>query len=334
MHLNRYIIVAILLSIGFTSCEKAETPIVLPPSNGSQMASVSQGINYENQIFFDFESNTVVKTSQYTMWDLAFEASKDGYHVFMNGGKNVFVYNTGKGVWADVATGYQYGVKDGNYSFDAPCGLPDSTGIGEWRDANGDSKKEIYLIYLKRTNSYKKIIINSVSENSYSLTYGDMSGNEKTIEIPKDDNFNYAYFSFDNGGSIVSPEPPKATWDIVFTYYRYIYRHLENFPYLVSGALLNPYSTTALADSISGYANITYNLVKNKPFSNHRDVIGFDWKDVKIDVGSNSATYSVKPEKCYVIKTRKNQYWKLHFIGFYDNNGVKGNPSFEFERLQ
>ena len=298
------------------------------------MATVNMGINYETQVYFDLETNSIVKTIPYKVWDLAFQTGKDGRHVFLNGARNMFVYNTHETDPLKVDGSYQSAIKDTSYLFDSPSGLPDSTAIGEWYTAGNVTKNEVYIINIKSTKTFKKIVIKEVTENSYILEYGDLADTKlKTITIPKDDQYNYTFFSFDNGGTIVSSEPPKDTWDIVFTYYLHVFYSL-NTPYLVSGVLLNSYNTTAFLDSASGYDNVTYNLVSNKTFSNHRDAIGYNWKDVKINVENNTAEYTTRPDKVYVIRDRKNQYWKLHFLGFYDDNGVKGSPSFEFEQIQ
>lgn len=334
MNLRSIFVAAVLSLFIFSSCEKKESPVILPPSNGSQMATVSMGIDYETQIYFDFSTNSVVKTIPYKVWDLAFETDKDGRHVFMNGAKNIFIYNTHETDPSKISDGYQYGIKDTSYSLDAPCGLPDSTGVGEWYDATGTSKNEVYLVNIKSEKTYKKFVLKSVNETGYTLAYGDLADNDlKTITIPKNNDYNYSFFSFGNGGEVVNSEPPKATWDIVFTYYRYIFYDLD-MPYLVSGVLLNPYKTSAFLDSTTEYTQLDYSTTTNRVYSNHRDAIGYTWKDVKINTQTNTAEYTTRPDKVYVVKNRNDEYWKLHFIGFYDENHVKGNPSFEFERIQ
>lgn len=317
-----------------SACEKAEKPFQLPSLGTSQFATVKMGQDYTDQVYFNFETGTIAKTSLVASWDLAFESSKEGFHVFMNGAKNIFVFNTRQKDGASVLNNYISKIKDSTFAFDAPCAMPDSTGVGDWRQADGSSKGDVYIVKMS-TTKYKKIIINSVSDAAYSLSYGDLASNSlTTISIPKNPDYNYAYFTFDDGGSIVYPEPPKATWDIVFTRYRYIYYDMDNFPYQVSGVLLNPTGTSAVKDSTVGYAKITYQDIANKSFSHFRDVIGFDWKSANINEESNTAIYTVQSQKTYVVKTQRNQYWKLHFTYFYDANGVKGSPSFEFERIQ
>ena len=307
----------------FTACEKAEQPFTLPPKGSAQIAKVDMGEYYDDQVFFDFESGTAVKKTRVDSWDLAFESDPSGFHIFLNGGKNIFVYNTGSEEVASFTT--PSSIKETDWLFDAPNGLPDSTGIGDWRN-----KKYVYILKFQN-NIYKKIVIESVSNTEYILRYGDVESSLlSTIIIPKDPSYNYAYFSFEDGGKVVSPDPPKDTWDIVFTKYRYIYYDLDNFPYLVSGVLLNPYNTTALPDSSDAFASITYNsnLVANT-FSNHRDVIGFDWKRYNFNTG----LYEVNSHKSYIIKNRREQYWKIHFLDFYSSTGMKGSPGFEYERI-
>jgi hypothetical protein len=325
MRLDRFHTLLVLMGLLFASCEKSETPVKLPPAGSAQQTKIDLGEDYEDQIFFDFETGKEVMMSKVSSWDLAFEASADGYHVFINGGRNIFINHTNSFVPSSVTSADQ--VSPEQWQADASCGLPDSTCIGEWVDSYGASKNEVYIVKIDPV-TFMKLVLVSVDHNEYVIKYGDIGATElTTLTIPKDNQFNFTYFSFSDGGKIVSPEPPKDTWDIVFTRYRIVYYDLNNFPYLVSGVLLNPNNTTASADSVLGFDTLTYN--NGYAFSNHRDVIGFDWKMYNF----TSGRYEVKPNKCYLVKTRKNQYWKIHFLGFYSNAGLKGSPSFEFERV-
>jgi hypothetical protein len=330
----RYISVACLLIVSLISCEKAESPIELPPQGTSKITSVTMGIDYQTQVYFSFTSG-IVKTAPVNSWDFALESTPEGYHLFQNGGKNIYSYNTKLTDAAAVAKNANFyrSLPTDSFQFDAPCGLPDSTVMKNWRNPDGSSKKEVYIININRT-SYKKIVLNSVSAIAYSLSYSDLDGKDmKTIDIPKDPLCNYSYFSFDNGGTVVAPEPVKTTWDVVFTRYRYFFVK-EQLPYIVSGVLLNPYNTAAVEDSVSGYTNITYPTIATSPFSIYRDVIGYDWKDVKVDINTNTAVYTTKPKNCYVVRTQTDGFWKIHFLNFYDTNKEKGTPTFEYEQIQ
>jgi hypothetical protein len=41
----------------------------------------------------------------------------------------------------------------------------------------------------------------------------------------------------------------------------------------------------------------------------------------------------VLPEMIYLLKSKEGYYWKLHFVDFYDSNGDKGSPAFEYQEL-
>lgn len=323
-----FILVLLLLAGFLTGCEKKEQPVVLPPLGTAVPGRVDMGGNYENQVFYDFATNRVVRTSQVAAWDLAFEAAPDGSHVFINGGKNIFIYNT-------HATSFGYynslpanvANSSSAWGFDAPCGLPDSTAVGEWMQ-NGTSKNEVYVLKMNDT-TFKKIRLVLVNSQHYMLQYGDLADRDaKSIELVKDPAYNYIYFSFANGQ--VQPDPPKDDWDVVFTRYRHVYRDLNNMPYTVNGALLNPYYTTAGEDSTRTFEQITPTVAAGMTYSNFRDAIGYDWKSYNFNTGR----YEVNRNKVFVIRTRNNEAYKLHFLDFYDFSGVKGSPSFEFERMQ
>ena len=326
--LSLYIVFAALL---FASCEKEETPVPLPKKGEAEHGSVEMGEDYTDQVFFDLETGRVVHMSEINSWHLAFDASIEGYHMFLNGGADVLVYNTRETDFSKVTSAPAANSKD--WMFDRPCGLPDSTAVGDWRATNTLSKNEIYIVKLNATNNpnnLKKIRLVYVSSEEYVLEYADLDEKvTRTISIPKDENYNYSYFTFADGGRVIQPDPPKNTWDIVFTRYRYIYYDLDNFPYMVNGVLLNPYNTTAAVDTATTFSELDNTKILSLPFSNHRDVIGFDWKEYNFD----TERYEIDRDKNFVIKTRKNQYYKMRFLDFYNKQGIKGSPSFEFQRV-
>jgi hypothetical protein len=317
----------------FASCEKAEKPVTLPPRGSSTPATVNMGHDLQDQIFYDLETNQVVYTSTINSWDIALEASPNGYHVFINGVK-LRLYNTHNSDF----THFKQSDIDNNIAYDdwkcdASCGLPDSTIMGNWRDASGLSKNEVYIL---QDNSdplspiYYKLKMLSVTPTEYKIIISDINGvNAKNITLHKEDDFNFIYYSFTDG--IVNPEPPKTSWDIVFTRYIYQYYEMGGFPYTVVGALLNPYKTSAaLLDSNGNYSKVDVHALDTVKLSNFRDAIGFEWKQYSQSTGK----YIVFKDKVYIINTKSNAYWKLHFLDYYDKDGWRGSPSFEFERLK
>lgn len=314
-----------------TSCEKEDIPVTLPPPNDAVINTVDMGEDYTNQLFYDFATERVVKVSQVNSWDLAFDASDDGYAIFLNGGADVLVYASGEDDIYEKIVPPSLISKD--WKSDDPSGLPEGTIIGKWADNAGISKGEVYVIKLNEANNpdnLHKIKLIAQTADAYTMQYASLQDEQvHTITIPKNSDYNFTYFSFSNGGTTVQPEPPKDTWDVVFTRYKHIYRDLDDFPYIVSGVLLNPYKTSAIEDSTKGFENMEGDWILTETYRNSRDVIGFDWKSYDVE----KALYTVNPMKCYVIKNRHDEYWRLHFLNFYNELDEKGSPTFEFQRV-
>ena len=314
----------------FTSCEKKEDAITLPPRGPAVPGRVTMGENYDTQVFYDFESNSIVKTSDAASWDLAFETGKEGSHIWLNGGKGVQVRNTQQTNFNrafDIPSRLDYE----SWSYDSPTGDPAHTGFGDWRNGTNGSKGEIYLVSIDDTSACIKMRLVSVNDTAYQVEWGHIGNTQpQTVWLKKNDNYNFIYFSFTKG--IVQPEPEKDAWDVVFTRYCHIYTNLDNFPYLVNGVLLNPGHTTAAADSSYTYAfaDIDRELAATFTQSSNRDVIGFNWKAYNFSEGK----YAVDKRRNYILRTRNGQVHKLRFLDFYSLSGVKGSPSFESERLQ
>jgi len=330
----RGLIIFIVACSLLISCEKAEKALVLPPPTGASHASVDLGANYDKQIFFDFETGKSVFTSNPYSWDLAFEAAADGKNVFMNGGKDIYVYNIGIKELSKI-TELPTGVNSSGsgWQYDASCGLPDGTGIGEWYGVAGATKAEVYIVRIA-SGVFKKMRILNNTETSYTIEWAPLESTDAPIivQIEKDSSYNYAYYSFKDG--IVKPEPAKSTWDVVFTRYRPLVFHNTAqvyVPYPVTGVLLNPTDTKAAVDSITAFAQITLQQAVDIPSSKCRDVIGYEWKS--IDLYGIGGKYTVDRSKNFILHTRKGQLYKLRFLDYYNSSGQKGCPLFEYERL-
>jgi hypothetical protein len=325
--------IALICSIIFTACEKQEQPITLPPKGDAEIVQIDLGETYARQVYFDLESGQVVHSSDVNSWDLALEAGANGKHVFINGGKDMFVYNTHSTNISEVNKAPLN--SDKVWKVDDPSGLPDQTCIGEWQ-----GKNEVYIVRINPSlyrDSFAKLVLTYVDANEYRLMYSPLREKiAKTVTIKKQPGQNYVYFSFTTGEEVRNCEPISNTnWDIVFTRYRYLYKELDNYPYLVTGALLNPYKTQAVKDSMS-FSELKSEYIATAKFSPNRDVIGFDWKSYDIDAGK----YTTYPEMVYVIENGRKgdgmpkNYYKLHFLDYYSASGVKGSPKLEFQRLQ
>lgn len=321
---------ALLLS----SCFKEDKPVAL--NNQEQqgpykvsIGGVTIGEDYSTQVYYSFTTGQVA-SGPYMAWDISFSTSSDNSELWMNGGKKILIYPTGKQDYASVTTLDNIDAK--GWKYDDPKGRSGESGLGIL--SNGQHIGEV-LIVDGGEGLYFKLQIMEATATQYRIKTGPLeapTGSE--TDLQKDDQYNFVYYSFNDG--IIKPEPPKKDWDILFTRYRHIYYKYEadgsDLLYYVNGVLTNPYKTQCGDDSLKGYEFYGFTLENAQAFKllTERDVIGFDWKVVDI----NSAQYTVKPKSIFVIKDQNDALWKLHFTSFNGSDGKKGSPQFEFQRLQ
>ncbi len=282
--------------------------------------------NYSYQIYFNLKNNTVVGKNLKTSWDFGFETSANGYHVILNMANAMFAYNTGKTVFTDVTDTSGFSA----HKWDASSGGMDSTAIGDWR-----TTKPVYVINRGYTPSGSnqgmcKIQFLSVDANSYQVRFAQINGSgDMTLTIPKDSAYNFTFLSFASKATVMV-EPPKATWDLVFTQYTDVfYNYNPPLPYLVTGCLLNRYNTKAILDSSILFSAVNYAYAQNKTLSSSIDVIGYDWKTYSFA----SSSYALNSKMDYIIQNSEGLFFKVHFIGYYNSSGREGNPQWEYQKL-
>jgi hypothetical protein len=101
----------------------------------------------------------------------------------------------------------------------------------------------------------------------------------------------------------------------------------------VNGVLLNDSLVMAAMDSVTSFVDIDREMAETFTLSQQKDTIGYQWKKVNGDVTSGNITYSVRSDWSYIIRDDKGLLYKLRFIDFYNNQGEKGYPTIEFQRL-
>jgi len=315
-------ILLFILSICLIACETKELPVPMHEQGEALVTEASMGENYDYQLFYSFEKNTVVQKNLKTIWDIGFEATADGFHVILNSSKMMYAYNTQQSNFQSVTdtSGFEQGKK-----LDASSGNMDSTAMGNWEQG-----KPVFIIDRGSTIAgsigFAKLQINNVDASGYEITFQLLpNGTTTNLHIPKDEAYNYSFLSFENGGKLVSVEPPKADWDLSFTQFSV---EIPT-PYLVTGVLLNTYKTTAQRDSMVSFDSIDISFAQQMTFSDARDIIGYDWKYFDF----NASTYLVNSSMNFIIKTQNETYYKMHFLDFYNKAGVKGNPKWEFSKL-
>ncbi len=319
------IITAALL---FSSCQKDEKPYAVPPKGDAKNAQVSIGEDYETQVYFSMTKGQIA-ANKYRDWDISFTTGTEKSELWMNGGKGVLVYPTGK---TDFATAIDPGTIPANgWIYDNPSGLSGASGLGLLAETGHIGE---LLVVSDGEGNYYKLQVTAASATQYSLMAAPVTATSGTaVTLTKDDQYNYVYYSFTKGNLQV--EPPKTEWDILFTRYRHVYYKYNedgsDFLYYVNGVLTNPYKTESGDDSTRAYDFNAFGKTDAEAFRRYPnvDVIGFDWKVVNITTGQ----YTVKPKAVFVVKDQHDVLWKLHFVGFYDGDGKKGNPQFEYQNF-
>ncbi len=324
----------ILSMVGLQSCFEKDVLVPKHNSGDIQSAEIEMAEDYKYQVYFDLGTNKVISSNHKTDWDLAFESSDTGYSIIMNNSK--FMKMLVVGVTNFYAA---FDTTGGNWKFDEPSGHTDSMAIGKWADLSKNppiSYKSVYAIDLGMNEEgnqlgYRKIQLLAYNEGYY-LKYAELDGGkEDSLLIPKDTDRNYAYFSFKNGGKQVNIEPLKTNWDLHFTQYSHVLYTDEGeaVPYLVLGVLLNPFKVLATVLKDTDFDNISFSTVNHLSLLNQRDIIGYEWKKYSFTNG----TYEVNSQDVYIIQDTDGFLYKFRFISFYNQQGDKGFPTVELQKL-
>jgi hypothetical protein len=327
------IFLILFISAFFTACFE-EDERVTPHEPGDELTVEIKYSIYDTMHYFDCSSNQVIQMYANNEWHLGFETAEDGWQILLNSAPNYYIRHTGSDDFDGLTA-----VPDGyDWVFDKSDGDRDSTAIGKWvsfTDTDTSYSNEVILLGSFNGINYsvvKKFVFTFVDAEKYEFRFANLDGTEDaTIAIEKDTSVQYTYFSVINGGSIVS-QPVKTDWDLLFCQYSTILYDDEGVPtpYSVRGVLLNPFEVEVAVDSTMTFADISFADIENLNYSKRTDIIGWEWKDF---VGIETGTYEVNPDINYFIRDFAGFYYKMRFINYYNSEGKKGYPVFEYQQL-
>lgn len=322
---------AALLCLG--GCIPEEDPVAPYNRGDIQQNTIGMETDYRYQVYFDLGTNRAVASALVTDWDLGFASADSGMAIWLNGGKIMAAADAGTTDFEAVTS--TSGVE---WRYDNPAGNRDSSAIGTWWEqieGRVESRHQVYIIDRGVTPAgkkigYKKLTILEYTGEAYVVRFADLNGNnDVTITVSRDEEHNNIGLLLDKTASVLATEPPNTTWDIVFTRYTHIFYEPEFTPYSVTGVLLNANGVSIARDSTHDFEQITADMMEQYAFSTNRDALGYDWKTFYLDKNE----YVVHSNMIYIIRDTEGFYYKLHFTDFYNEEGEKGFPSFEYRKL-
>ncbi|MBW8688053.1 HmuY family protein [Chitinophaga rhizophila] len=337
MKLSRLFLVLAVGSGLFTSCSKDEdTTVVIPPSDGSQLTlNGGGGTGSPNTVYVDFSSDSTA-TRVRGSWNLGFYGGAE-YRVTLNSFTAISAVAINKtdisavNIEDTAGVNLAIGLGSGNFSMiDDVYGDLTKTAIAEISATEANNK--VYLVKPENASAtdpatWYKIRITR-SGNGYALQYAKLKETTiKTATINKDNNFNFTFFSLDNGAT-VNVEPRKADWDIAWSYGAYTAGPI---PYFFSDLVItNQYAgvTAAKVDStVVSYNNFTEANIAAQTFSDKRDAIGSSWRAT-----TGAGIYK---NFFYVVKDANGNYYKLKFVSMgIGDGGTRGYPVIEYKLVK
>lgn len=328
-------IILLLVLITFSSCFKEDDMIEPHKAGNVNTSTIELGQYYKYQVYFDLGTGKSVANNEKDDWDLGFAAADSGRNIILNTSKFMMAANTGLIDFQAVTD--TSGLK---WKFDKANGDPDSIAIGNWFNISTNDTtypKNVYVIdgglnELGVHLGYKKIIFEELKNGQYSFKFANLNGSEEyRFTVIKDPDVNFVSFSFKNGGKEVEIQPEKNSWDLLFTQYTDLLFTDDNepYPYIVTGSLINRNGVEVAFNTLMKFSDITINDIPTFDFSTDYNKIGYEWKIYDFD----NSIYTVFSNYNYIIKDVEGFYYKFRFIGFYNNMGEKGYPTFEYQKL-
>jgi len=329
------IVTLFLLLLALNSCFKKDEMVPSHPRGPVKTDTIAMTDNYKYQIYFDLASGKAISTNLKTESDLGFECSSKGWKIILNTSDFMKVADLGV-----IPFGQSHDTTGLKWKFDKSDGNPDSLAFGRWFNiSNGDtlSLSHVYAISCGmdqngNTLGLYQAVFDSLRHGTYYFRFAGLNGlRSHTATVTKDSTVNFRWYSFSSGGAVKNLEPPKNSYDLLFTQYTTLLFTDQGaaYPYLVTGVLLNRNGIEAIKDSLLDFNSVTLGNVNTIPLSSALDVIGYDWKKFDFTAGS----YTVRTGIFYVIRDKSGYLYKLRFIGFYNKSGEKGYPVIEYQSL-
>lgn len=338
------------LLAGLSACRKNVDPVIIvPPSSGAEvqfqgLVGNEPGSSAGNSVYLDLSTNRM-KTVRRSGWDLGFYSGSE-FRVKLNpttgAGAKVLTQTDLTAVGASDTIGLSLAVNQMNPQpsdlafFDGLDGSISATVIPAV--AVNDAQNPVIILNRgtgggtpARPWIKLRILRNG---NGYRIQYAGITETQfRTVDIPKDSEFHFRLFSFEDG--LVDLQPEKDKWDLVWSYSLF----QTNFgggmvPYLFSDIIaLNNYSNVQAVEkryadanaAAAAYAAFNRDSVNAVLFTNNKWSIGSNWRSTQPATGA-------RLDRFYVIRDAQGNFYKFRCLamGVGTDGGTRGKPEFRY----
>lgn len=290
--------------------------------------------------FFDISKNKQTRVDKYS-WDLGFYNGAEN-RVTVNNTANVMARPLNKTDMADVTAedtvGFAQtmtvgftGVAEGAFWIDDHTGDLSATAFGEIATSSDDAK----VFIIKRDGddrNWKKVRV-FTNASGYTIEYADISAESfETVEVSKDEAFNFSYFDMDNG--VVNVAPAKDSWD--FMYSTYAVRYSMGGPAIPYGfndyIIINRFATEVamVLKSDVSFTDFDITDAEALEYASNINGIGSSWRS---GGGPNSSPEEFK-DRFYILKDSQDNYYKVEFLDLTANDAEeRGHLNLKYELL-
>lgn len=173
-----------------------------------------------------------------------------------------------------------------------------------------------------------KVKVTQKDAETYTVQYAEINKSTvQSIDVPKDSKQSFVYISF-TANSIVSAEPAKAKWDIVWG--RSLY-YTGTIPYPFSDLVMinarGGVEAVEVMTTETSYDAFTAANIAGITFSGDVDVIGSKWRAG----GGPTSDPVVRTDRFYVIKDAGGNIYKLQFLSM---GTPRGYPEIKYALVQ
>ncbi|WP_312394686.1 T9SS type A sorting domain-containing protein [Chryseobacterium sp.] len=319
-----------------------QTVLAQTDALGYTQVDMSMGSQYQNRVFFGLQNNNQVSQPA-NSWDIAFYRNS----IFAVGSRindalDIEVYTASENLsdWDNINISNINNWGEPLYNPDqttdisegafeqGPITSPNpnipSTGWGIYNTVSHHIEgKAIFVLKYVNTNTYIKFAIED-AYSGYTFKYSKWNAatstwgttETRTIANGSDDAY-FNYFSFTTGTKVENLEPPKASWDFMFTKYYTFYNNYMMYP--LSGVIQSPNITVAKVRPETKETS-TFTVPASTEFSQNITTIGHSWKPI-------SGVYT---DVVYYIK-KESEYYRMYFIS--NGGATTGNMYFKYKNI-